>query len=287
MVGVQQVAGIDLERERGPEEERAVRAGVGDREVDRIAHPLNVLALRDVAQDVSPLRSPDVVALGPDDAGCEGLVVERAVVALGVVLDRDLPVAPLGHFDPFERLQRADVGHVRRQFLAHTGIPRVHRRRVIVQVDEDEAVEGLGTHRREPDGGRIEAGNRRDVEPAAEGAVELVGPGVIGADDGAHPASALQERMGAVLADVVEAAQDPVAAANAEQALARDLDGKIVARVADEALVPGKLPGAGEKTRALPLEDGRIGVVARRQRMDGRSRVPHGHALASVVMRPD
>ena len=88
---------------------------------------------------------------------------------------------------------------------------------------------------------------------------------MIGANDGTRRAGALYERMGAVLADVVEAAQNPVAPANAEQVLARDLDREVVAGITSLALVPGKLPGAGKQARALRFENGRIGVVARLQ----------------------
>jgi hypothetical protein len=46
-------------------------------------------------------------------------MVERTVVALRIVLDRNLPVAALGDLDPFQRLEAGDVRNKVREFLAH------------------------------------------------------------------------------------------------------------------------------------------------------------------------
>ena len=108
---------------------------------------------------------------------------------------------------------------------------------------------------------------------------------MIGTDDDPRRACALHQPMGAVLADVVEGAQDPILSAHAEQALTRDLEREIVTGIAHQALVPGELPGAGEQAPALLLEDGRIGVVARLQRIDGRRRVPVAHVPRSFSLR--
>jgi hypothetical protein len=75
----------------------------------------------------------------------------------------------------------------------------------------------------------VEARYNLDVGTRAKLACQLVSPGVIGADQHLAVAFARDQLMRAVLADIVESADDAVAAADAEQALAGDLEGEIVA----------------------------------------------------------
>ena len=85
-----------------------------------------------------------------------------------------------------------------------------------------------------------------------------------------------------MLADVVERAQLAVAAADAEQAFARDLEGEVIARIADLAFVPGELPCAGKKPRHLVREDRGVGVVARFKRMDEGGDLGGAHSCLSL-----
>jgi hypothetical protein len=149
-------------------------------------------------------------------------MVERAVVAFRIVLDRDLPVAVLGDLDPFQRLEAGDVRHKIRQFaraLAETTRPSAAHP---VEIGEDEAMEVLDAHRLRQISARFEALNGFDVGAGAQLARQLVAPGVIGADQQPGIAFARDQLMGAVLADIVETAQYAIAAANAEQVLAGD-----------------------------------------------------------------
>ena len=80
VIGVQKIAGIDLEREHRPQEPRGIDPGIViRRQVDGIAHRIQVLAFGGMAQTMA-LRL-DVVGFRPHDAGGEGLVVQRAVIA--------------------------------------------------------------------------------------------------------------------------------------------------------------------------------------------------------------
>jgi hypothetical protein len=143
------------------------------------------------------------------------------VIALRIVLDRDLPVAALGDLDPFQRLEAGDVRHKVRQF-ARTRKPLVHRPGVRIEIGEDEA----GSSRSAPASGRSQRGSkpghRIDVGTGAQLARQLVAPGVIGADQQPGITFARDQLMGAVLADIVETAQFAITAANAEQVLAGD-----------------------------------------------------------------
>jgi hypothetical protein len=78
---------------------------------------------------------------------------------------------------------------------------------------------------------------------------------VVGADDDAGRAFAADQLVRAVLADVVEGADDPVAAPDAEQALARQVEGHVIARVFQMAGMAGELPGAGQEPCLLGLEN--------------------------------
>ena len=122
MIGVQHVAGIYLEGEHRPQKPRRVIAGVFICfRIDRISHLIEILAFGGVPQAVA-LRL-NVIVFRPYHAGGEGRVVQRVVIALGVVFDRNFPVAVLLHLYPFQWFETADLRDVGRQLFAHAGKP--------------------------------------------------------------------------------------------------------------------------------------------------------------------
>ena len=139
--------------------------------------------------------------------------------------------------------------------------PLGHRRRVRVEVDEDEAADDLGACRGEADLRAVEAGHLLRARRAPQASVELVAPGVVGAHQRALAARALHQPVSAVHAHVVEGANLPVRAAQAEQAAAVQLEGEVVAPLLELRDVARVLPGAPEEPLALALELIRIGVM--------------------------
>ena len=88
-------------------------------------------------------------------------------------------------------------------------------------------------------------------------AFEIVGPGVIGADDaaGADAARTIEQARGAMTAHVVERAHRAVVAAQREQHLADEVETLVVAGLRDLGDVADHLPGRAENAFALEREE--------------------------------
>ena len=218
----------------------------------------------------------DVVGFGFDHAGGEGLVVDRAVVALGVVLDRNLPVALFRDFHPLQRRQPVDFRDEGTQLFTHPRKPVIHGRGVVVEIDENEAVKDLRAHRGQADFGLGKVWNRADVRPGTELAGQLVSPGVVGADDQRGMTAAADQLVRPVLADVEEGPHLTVAIAQAEQVFSRHFKGKVVAGFGHLADVTSELPGSHQQPGALGRENLRVGVVAPFERADDGRGLVHG-----------
>ena len=140
------------------------------------------------------------------------------------------------------------------------------RDRVVIQVDKDQIAELLDTHGLQTEVALVETLNMLAVARGPQAAVRCIGPGVIGAgNDRLHVAGALQQLVGAMLADVIEGAKFAVAAANDEDTLIDNGRRHVVAGIGDLALVADILPGAEKDPLLLQLEDLGVGVIARRQ----------------------
>ena len=112
--------------------------------VDVVCHLVEVLAFGRVTQALA-LRL-DVIGFGFHHTCCECRVVERAVIALGVILNRNLPIAVFRNLYEFQGLKFSPVWH---PFLKlRTGVrePVFHRLRIRIEVDEDEAEEFFGAN---------------------------------------------------------------------------------------------------------------------------------------------
>ena len=153
------------------------------------------------------------------------------------------------------------VPHLRLEAGEH--VP--HRRRLGIEVDEDEAEHGLQADLGQREIGLVETLHLFAVARGAQPAFQVVGPGVVGAgDDGLEVAPAGEQFVGAVLADVVEGAQFPVVAAHDKHVLAADVLGQVVARPGDLRGMADETPGAEEDRLLLALEDAGIGIIGRR-----------------------
>ena len=185
--------------------------------------------------------------------------------AFGIILDRILPIGA-------QRIVLAigaDEGRSLRGEGGDLGSERSGNRLEIrcraVEIDEEETEEGA-----EPDGNEVEAllvevHQMLGAARAAQGAREVIGPGVIGAGDGGglQPAFAFEQPMGAVLADVEEAPDFAVPVAEQKHAL--------IQYVADDML-PGS--GASRHGRHTASSGGRPGAARARRSPDRNSRSP-------------
>ena len=195
-----------------------------------------------------------------------------AVVALHVVVDHDLPSRVLaGIAEEVDgmgvHIQVVEVRHATAKVGLHLACEAREALRVVIEIDEDAVAEELEPYRTQPEVGPVEARPLRGVAGGAQPAFTLVGPGVIGADDGrAHVAAGLaQQLVPAMAAHVVEGPQDAVSALDDEDVLVADRQRHVVAGLGEGGSMRDVLPGAVEDRLLLAPEHRRARVVLRRQ----------------------
>ena len=132
--------------------------------------------------------------------------------------------------------------------------------RVGVEIDEDETREFGDLDLIEADVIGVEILQRVRFRRADQLARETIDPGVIGAHDAAGIARALQQHMRAVLADIVEGAQQAVPGTGDHDRLARDIGGNVVAGSAQFLDVTDPLPVLRKNGLPVGLEPGIIGI---------------------------
>ena len=156
---------------------------------------------RELAQARRPgLEAQRAVVDGVDEAR----MVDRAVVALEVVLDRDLPVgAQLVRVAPAER-ERVDVEPVAGDDLREVAERGGERLGLGVGVDEDERPPGVDRDRQQAERVAVEAGLEVAARRGAQGAVEAVRPRVVRALQRPAPGRRRGDERAAVAADVDE-----------------------------------------------------------------------------------
>ena len=149
--------------------------------------------------------------------------------------------------------------------LEQAGDPGGQRLSHGVEVVEDQRAHRLDLDRRQAELLGLESLQRLGAPGAAQLSGQMIGPGVIGAGDDPGAPGAGQELMGAMGADIVEAAQAPVLAAADEDALVVDGGGDVAARLRQVAHMAGEMPAPEEDRLALPGEDLGRGVEMRGQ----------------------
>ena len=222
-----------------------------------------------VAQDGVPvegfgaLRADHFVDVG---RAADGLAVaDRQVVALHEILGEDLPVGvpDVVFAECFRVAGEIQMGDHRLGFGEGFG----RRRRVRIERHHDEAEPFLAAHGRQLHVGLAEALVAAHRRGAAQGAVEIVGPGVIGADDGAGIATPFQQRRHAVAADVGHRPQRAVAVTQHDDRLAGDLHRQVVAGVLQCVGPAGADPFLGEDVLEFEGEEIRRRVDRARHRL--------------------
>ena len=140
------------------------------------------------------------------------------------------------------------------------------RRRVHVRVHEDEPSERLHGDRHERELGRVEARLALGARRLAQAAVELVCPTVVLALERLAVPVLGRDREGTVAADVDESVQLAFQVSRQQHRDVRHPAHVVVAGVRDSRLVRDELPASREHVLELDVEDGRVGVPARRER---------------------
>ena len=199
------------------------------------------------AQPACALFHGEVEGLDPIRAQVRGVgaavfrVRGCAVVTLVIVLNEQLPVGL--HFVAFAVRNPGAVEAEGRQRAVDFGAQLIETGGIIGQRNEDQAVEHLTGHRLQPQPVLIQL---RPHQPrVAQAAVEVVGPGVVGADELPCRAAVFEaDARAAVPADVGEGADLPVFPAHQNHGLVEQVEQHVVARAGDFVGQPSEVPFA-------------------------------------------
>ena len=287
-------AGGDVDGRVGPEEVVLRLLHLADRDEGHVALAAQrgCLDRPDLARERRRDRERVGVRVDVDhlaEAGMGG----RAVVALEVVLERDLPVRvdrpPRGGSGSASVVEVEAAARDDRRQLAER---LRERRRVGIGVDEEERAPGVDRDGEQREVGRVEARLALRAGRLAQRAVELVRPRVVRALQRLAAAAAARDRVRAVAADVDEAAQDALAVAGDDDRDVARLGRHERAGRRDLLRRAAVLPGAGEDALALERRDAGIGVPRRGQRPALLERVlerrkPSEMGVESALMSPD
>ncbi len=185
-----------------------------------------------------------------------------AVIAFQEVVDDDLPVGRDLGAEIAGALMRPEildagnpVAYLRGQVARVVG----QRPGVRVEIDEHEAEQPVDPDRAEADLGPHETFGPVAAGGADQAAGEVVGPGMIRADEPLLRPFALHQRMPAMGADIVEGADLAVLAAGEEHLLIADRGGDVLAGRIQRARVADILPVAHEQG-LLRLPEAGVGI---------------------------
>ncbi len=210
------------------------------------------------------------------DELAEALVRSGAVVALEVVLEGDLPVRLDGPLVVGVVAERREVEPAAADDLGQRAERLGERRRPGVRVDEDEGPPRVDGDREQREVRGVEAVLALRARGLPQGAVELVGPGVVGALQRLAAAGLARDRVGAMAADVDERAQHSFPVAGDDD---RDVAGvrrEVGRRLRHLLGGAGVLPGAGEDALALERGDAFVRVPGGGERPPVLERVLEG-----------
>ena len=206
---------------------------------------------------------------------------DRAVVALEVVLDADLPVRAERPGDPPPEGEPVQRDAARGEHVGQVADDVGEGRGVGLRMDEDERAElGDGSRQQAQFADREALAARDPAQPA----VEVVGPGVVRALERGARAAALEHVVAAMAAHVHECAQDAVLAAHDGERHGAGLRGDVRAGLGDLVGGAGVLPAAAEDQLLLDVERGGVGVPACGERAPLVEAVAHGLQL-DIVQR--
>ena len=194
-------------------------------------------------------------------------VRDRAMEAFGIILHRILPIGAQRIFAAIGADERGGLRREGGDLGGERSGDRLEIRRRAVEIDEEESEEGAEADGSEVEAPLVEVRQMLGAARAAERAGEVIGPGVVGAGDGGRfqPAFALEQAMGAMLADIEEGPDLAVPVAQQKHALVQYVADDIAARLGDHRDMADILPAAVEDPPPLALEDLRVEIVEARQ----------------------
>jgi hypothetical protein len=192
-------------------------------------------------------------------------VRDRAVVALEVVLDTDLPVRRVLGVDAVVEAERLDVDAAGAELRRHLA-DVVGEGRIRCRVDEDERPPRLDRDRHEPK--PLEREPRLALRPrcGAQRPAQVVRPRVVGTLQALTPAFAVDHDRAPVPADVDERAQRPLAVAHDDHRQPAGAGGDVRPRLRDLVSPRRVLPEAPEDALLLAAQDVAVDVPAPGQR---------------------
>ena len=208
-------------------------------------------------------------------------VDRRAVVALAVVVEEELPVGlhlvdrPVGRGEVGDPPLREAAGQRRKAFR--------ERRPVLPEMNEEQALPGLEPRLDQPVLGLLEARHVGHVGRPEQPPVQAVGPGVVGTLDRlAETAPLLQaEQAPTVAADVVEGPRPPLPVGERDDALGAELEAEVAPRLADLGDVTGVEPASAEDPLPLLGEElGRGEELLRQGPLAVRAARSHGERIS-------
>ena len=185
-------------------------------------------------------------------------MVGRAVIALAVILHRDLPVAVLDQVNGLDDLGVGQVvgGQIRRHLGGEVCDVAW---RIVREADEQKPRHGADVDRLEALAALVEF--LAHVVGEDQVPVQIVGPGVVAADEIADDGSGLIHQPGAaVAADVMEGLDGHVVVADDQHRPGADVDRDHVARLRHVRLDRDIDPVLAEDGLEVLLEDVRAGV---------------------------
>jgi hypothetical protein len=201
-----------------------------------------------------------------DDAAQAFVGMGDVIAAVEIVVDVDLPVAIQGIDAAIEvsellrELQRGDeFRNGAEEFAKRGGLG--------IEIDEDEIFPGVYGDGDKTILRAIEIADAVEFDHAFEGAVDAVGPAVIGAAKLFGAAVGFRDDGGGVMAaDVVEGAELRVVAADDDDGLAGDVGGEERAVFANVIEAAGDLPAFSEDGRELQFVYARVAIPGRGNR---------------------
>ena len=130
------------------------------------------------------------------------------------------------------------------------------RRRVEVEVHEDQATPGFHPHRKQAVVAGIEISGGAEIGGGPQASVQRIAPAVVAAGEGlaTAPCPVRNQGAGAVAADVVETGQLALRIAHHDDRRAANHVGQVVARLGQARGVADELPGAPQDPQPVCAE---------------------------------
>ena len=166
-----------------------------------------------------------------------------AVIALGEVFNRDLPIACQRDNGAAKVLQLSESWHKRLQLGLYALELFIERECFCIEINQHHRTDLRHRDRWQPDAVLVEAGDVVGVGCSAQPSVQAVAPGVVRTNDSfVESPLTVKQAMAPVATDIRETAQHAIVASNRNHVLLGDSTGEVTAGLLDIDGVPDELP---------------------------------------------